>query len=154
VAAFDLGHIAKLNVDAQETREYCFEDIRGRPTILVLPATRENKALRNAAMKIPLKAVRRIQSTGQLDGRFIDEVAARDLKLYPKYVVRGWGQRPPKERNGTPLPETEEAYAAFLEVLPFDMFEDLRQFCQNANNWREAEDEELDEEELADQGNA
>ena len=71
-----------------------------------------------------------------------------DRRLYPKHILRGW--RGVVDSNGDVVEFNPERAAEFVEALPDWLFDELRAFCGDVQNFLEEDDgDEEDDEELA-----
>ena len=102
------------------------------PTLLVRSAT-DNKAYRNAMIKRTSKTLQRAAAKGKIDGEFIEDNRKTDRELYAKYVVVGW--RDLYDAEGNEVPYSQREALALMRALPGWMFDELRAFCGDAENF-------------------
>lgn len=149
--AADFSYLSEYEIDAGRVVEFIFHELRGAPSIMVAPATQENKGYTKALVARNQMRGRGRQGQSAIL-KTIDEDRAEDRILYPKHIVKGWGSRPPVDKQGNVPEFTEDNAAAFLGRLPAWIFDRLTLFCRNGNNFL-AEDEPSDEE-IDEAGNA
>lgn len=139
----DFSYLEKLDCGATEPIEYPIYGLEGNPVLLILPATQSNKAFFNATLKGSRKNLRSLQ-TKNISSKTISETRDVDRELYSKHIVKGW--RNICDTAGNQVVFSEENIRAFLSHLPDWMFDDLRHFAQNPENFVEGL---IDTEEIA-----
>lgn len=133
----DFSHLAKLQIAKDKPVKFELSDILGQPYLMVLTATEGNKAYFNAA----LKSQRKNKISKVIDLAFIEKGRNKDKALYPKYIIKGWGNV--KNSNGDEVPFSEAKVVEFIEALPNYLFDELRDFCQDPKNFSEENVEEI-----------
>lgn len=141
--AADFSHLEKMKVTKGSKALYAFDFIEGTPTLIVRPATEQNESYLNAVLRTGKKMLRRMRG-GKMSVAMLRESREQDLGLYPKHIVDGWTV-PPVDVKGNPVKYNAENCEAFLRAVPVDMFDDMRTYCGDPDNFRE-EDELTSEE--------
>lgn len=127
----DFSHLDALRVDGSKRASFTFNRLDGRPTLVVRHAGMDtNKPYMDALLKrsAPSRSVMGI----------VNDDRDADLELFPLYVVLDWPVAP-KNRAGNPVPFSEENCRAFLRAIREnapDMYDELRAFAKNLNNFR------------------
>lgn len=132
----EFNHLRKLDVKQGATSEYTFYRVQGRPTLRVRPAGEINKPYINAMFKKSKGIARRIRK-GEMNAELLAETRDIDLVLYPQFVVVGWDETTVLDQDDNPAPYNVENVGKFLRALPPDMFDDLREHCNDLDNFRE-----------------
>ncbi len=138
----DFKQFQKLDVTDDASAEYTFVyDGGALGTLRVRPASDANPDFFNAV----LKANKRKSRAASKPTRESIAMARReDIRLFSKYIVIGWSSV--QDAKGKNVPFSEDNCIEFLTAIPKDMFNDLRLFCLDINNFRECEL--MDQEEL------
>jgi hypothetical protein len=139
----DFSNLDKLNIKSSATALYVFYGIEGRPTLKVKPAHETNTAYMNAFLKKGKKVLRSLKGSMNVDT--LKEHRERDYSLYSKFIIVDWPVAP-VDSNGEEVPFSAENCKAFLKAIRFDMFNELREFCSDLDNF--VEDDDLDSEDL------
>ena len=105
------------------------------PTLLVRPATEVNKAFANEQMKMARKNVPAMRSGG-LTVALIEDTRDNDRVLFSKYVITGWEHV--VEDDGSELVFSSGSCLEFLQALPDWVFDEVRNFCGNSQNFVES----------------
>jgi hypothetical protein len=143
----NFSHLRNLTVATDSQSEFIFYGISGEPALDVAPATEANKPYLNGVLARSKKLARRLRGA-RMTVEVLQESREQDRELYPKHVVKGW--RNVFDADGNEVPFCPEACAEFLQAIPNDMFDELRTFCGNADNFRHPDEgDEEDAEELA-----
>lgn len=103
-----------------------------QPTLIGRPATEINRAYFNAQLKLSAGQSRRIRKKN-VDVEMLAMLRRRDRELYPKHVITDW--RGVVDSNGDPVAFSPEECADFLAVLPDYIFDEVRQFFSNNDNF-------------------
>jgi len=134
----NFSNLEKLKVKSSATALYTFHDIEGEPTLRVRPAHEVNNAYMNAVLKRGKKMLRTIRR-GKMSTAVLKENRETDYGLFPRYIVEDWTVAP-NDAQGNPVGFSRENCEAFLRAIPVDMFNDLRDFCGDIDNFREDDD--------------
>lgn len=140
----DFQHLSKLRVADDATAEFTFFRIVGEPTLTVRHAGDTNPDFLNAVLKKPKKLARQARRARQVTAQSIDQARLEDIQLFARVIVTGWSGV--KDSEGNEVEFSRENLIDFLTAIPPDMFNELRAFCLDIENFRE-EGEEMDEEE-------
>lgn len=128
----DFSHLQKLAITADNIAEFTFFEIEGQPKLQVRPTTQANKPYYNQLLARSSKAAKRVRAGG-ITGALIAENRNKDRELFPKMVVVGWSDV--LDSAGAQVPFSIEACTAFLEQLPDWLFDRLRTFCGDDENF-------------------
>jgi hypothetical protein len=139
---FDFSNVRAQEVPRDRTAIFTFYRLEGTPRLTVRPATEANPAYMRAILKGSRENLRRLKA-GDLSPEMLEENRAKDRKLFPKLVVVSWDGV--LDVNGAAVPFSADACAAFIEALPYDLFNELRDFCSTIDNFRPQVDEDDDE---------
>lgn len=141
---FDKYKALSIGIDAEA--EYVFYGIEGEPSVFGKPATEANKPYLNSVLKKGKRLLRRMRG-GKMSVEALRESREQDYELYPKHVVKRFGNQPLRD-DGSPA--TDEDLGAFLRAIPIDMFDEMRAFYSDPDTFREEED--LTEDDVDDLG--
>lgn len=123
--------LKNLEVKASKVADFTFYQIEGEPVLHLAPATEANKPYFNALLKVSRKNQSRIMK-GNFTAGVIAENRDNDRVLYPKYIVKGWSRM---EKVCGDLPCTPDNVRAFLDQLPDWLFDDVRNFATDSQNF-------------------
>lgn len=140
----DFSNLKSLSIDANTSREFKFYSIEGEPTLQVRSTTDANKQYLNALLK-GRKALRLMRGR-KINSSVLDANRDQDRELYPKFVITGWDEKTVVDSNSDPVSFSKENCELFLRALPNDIFDELRTYCSDPDNFREEDD--LDEEDI------
>lgn len=135
----NFSNLEKLKVKSSATALYTFHDIAGEPTLKVRPAHEVNNAYMNAVLKRGKKMLRTLRR-GKMSTAVLKENRETDYGLFPRYIVEEWPVAP-CDAEGNDVGFSRENCEAFLRAIPVDMFNDLRDFCGDIDNFRDDEDD-------------
>ena len=134
--SFDLRH---LDV-SEATAEFALPQVSPKAVLIVAAATADN-ADYDAASKVLV--AKRKRASSQVGGRVDAETVAQDRDddrwLYPRYVIKGW-KDVQNRQTGEEVSFTREACRELCEKLPGWLFDRLRLFCLNPENFVKALD--------------
>lgn len=146
MTSFDFSNVKKQEVPRDRTAIFTFYRLEGNPRLTVRPATEANPGYMRAMLKGSKEQVRRLKG-GDLSPEMLEENRAKDRKLFPIHIVVGWDAV--TDASGKAVQFGRDACAAFIEALPYDQFNELRDFCATMDNFRpEFEVDDLDRDEL------
>lgn len=111
-----------------------------QPVLLVLPATTDNRQYTNAKNQRPRP---KITKAAQYTEDFKEELRAIDRELYPLYVVTGWVEGTVLSGDGKIVLPSRAAVQSFIGKLNKHWFDQVRDFCSNANNFLKVDIEAL-----------
>ena len=126
-------HLKQYEVK-EKTAEFTFHNIAGNPTFIVRPANSNNKAYLNSTLRGSRKSFRNIQSQG-ISSKLLEENREKDREEYPKSVIIGWKEV--RDSKGNPVEFSKNNCQDYLNCLPDFLFDDLRNFCSNNENFIE-----------------
>lgn len=138
----DFSNLERMKVKPSATAIYTFHEIEGEPSLLVKPAHEINKPYMNAVLKKGKRIIRSLRR-GKMNTATLEENREQDYMLFPKYVVENW-PTPPSDVSGNPVPFSVENCEAFFRAIPIEMFTDLRDFCNDIDNYRDDDECDLD----------
>lgn len=141
----DFSNITALAVTKDHTTDFTMYTVVGEPILTLKPAGEANKPYFNALLKKTGKYARRLKAS-KINAAMLAENRDEDRALFPKYVIEGWSKRPPIDATGKPAPFSEENCIAFVEALPNDVFDEMRDHAAGMENFR---DDDFDTEAVA-----
>jgi len=136
MGSFD--HLKKMKVSAGVTREFPLPEIADKTMLTVRPAGEANPAYFNDTMRKSSRSDLKKAGTNKIDTAFLARSRNLDRTLYAEHVVVGWSDV--VDGDGVTVPFSKAACRELLEALPDDVLDQLRVFCQDASNFREADD--------------
>lgn len=101
------------------------------PTLIGKPCGQINKAYFNALMRTSAK--RALQATSRQNLAAAEEHRRVDRTLYPKFVITSWEDV--VDANGEAVMFTEENCIEFIRHLPNHVFDEVRAFFLDMNNF-------------------
>jgi hypothetical protein len=122
-------HLKRFDVSRDAVR-YDLDQLTGDMYLMVRPATDANKPLLNDALRRVNARPRRARA--KMDAERLDKTRDEDRQLYSQHVVVGWSV---KDGEGKAVPFSKEECLDFLTQLPNWVFDDLRAFCGDPNNF-------------------
>jgi hypothetical protein len=144
----NFSNLEKLKVKSSATALYTFHDIEGEPTLRVKPASEVNSPYMNQVLKKGKHMLRSLRR-GKMSTQTLQENREQDYRLFPRYIVEDWPVAP-VDANGEAVPFSVENCEAFLRAIPTHLFNDLRDFCGDIDNF--IDEDELDSEAREDLG--
>lgn len=132
----DYSHLSVMTVKVDRTSDYTFENIPGQPILRVRFAGEANKPYYNEVLR---RADHLAKRKLKISTDLIRDNRDRDRELYPKHIVVGW-PRAPLDKDGKQNPFSKEEVEAWLRAVPDDVFDELREHCRDANNFRDSMD--------------
>lgn len=138
-----MANFANLQFKSKDTGRFTFYGIelldhKGSlvtPIFVVRNAGESNKPYFNEMLRRAEHLARR---KAKVTVELIKDNRDRDRDLYPKHVIVGWENV--VDADGKPVPFSQDDCRAFLASVPDDMFDELREFCREAVNFRETTD--------------
>lgn len=134
MSTFDFSNVAGRAVRPDVTREFTLYRLEGAPVLIVKPVGETNPAYTRASLQGSRERLRRM-SSGDLTPETLSEIRERDRELFPKFVIVGW--RGVKDASDNEVPFSADACMAFIKALPFDIFNEVRDFCATLDNFRD-----------------
>ncbi len=139
----DFSFLQQYDVGADARAEYtCYQitGLDGGPIVLeVAPAGEPNKPYFTALTRYAMKNQRRMRGNPNI----IDDTRKLDRELYPQFVVKGWRNVP--DTAGNEVPFSAKRAAEFLALLPAQIFDDLREFCADLDNYSAVTPDDVDD---------
>lgn len=141
----DFSNLTALAVTKDDTADLTLYTVVGEPILTVRPAGEANKPYFNHLLKHTGKYARRLKAS-KISATMLAENRDEDRALFPKFVIVNWNKRPPIDAAGKSAPFNEENCVAFIKALPDDVFDEVRDFATNMENFR---DDDFDTEAVA-----
>ena len=129
-------HLAKLRPSGQAT--LTMYQIRGEPTLTLKPASEANKGYYTPLIKRNSRNSRRI-AAGKVNAKMLKQSRDEDRELFSKFVVTDWADV--MDSAGEAVEFSKENCYDFLKALPDWLFDEVRQFASEPENFIEDEDE-------------
>ena len=143
----DFSHLSNLEVKSESTAELTLHWIllpNGKSPVLIgRHAGTSNKPYVNALLKKGIRKGKKVKLTFET----MNENRTADRALYPKFVITGW--RDVTDSKMKDVKFTEDECASFLEQLPDHIFDEVRGFFADVDNFADV----LDMEDIAATGN-
>lgn len=139
----NFSYLNQLEVKPTSTVDYVLHEItvNGKtPVLEVAPATDANTQYFNELLKRGSRTQRQVKA-GKVNSGMIAENRDEDRTLYPKYVIKGW--RDMLDADGTEVKFTVNNATDFLAQLPDWLFDNVRSFCGEPQNFTETLDVEV-----------
>ena len=136
------------HVTESNTEIYIFSDLPGAPWLKVHPGGELNKPYYQEMVEKSTQGrkARRQLLQGKVDSKALERNRNIDRKLYPRYIAAGeWGGWLDDE-TGAEVPYSVAAVTELFEQLPSYLFDGLRAYCNEPENF--LEDEMPDEEDV------
>ena len=134
----DFSHLKKLEITGNRTARFTIYQLEDRPTLILASATEDNKPFFNSLLKRSRRTSQQIRAGG-VNPAVVKENREEDKGLYPLHVVKGWESV--NDTKGKAVPFTTDNVKAFLEALPDWIFDEVRVFAGNPNNFVDEENE-------------
>lgn len=125
----------ELHEDGAKALTYTFEELAGRPNLLSKPATDANTRFKAARLKRIGKRTAGGRKRIRMDVNTLDSAREEDMELMAKFCVSGWGDRPPEDTDGNPVPFSAQNCLDFFKAIPTWMFDDYRTWAQEPLNF-------------------
>lgn len=137
------GHLKKLNPAADVVRPYTVYQIETEPTLFMKQATDSNKPYWNQLLRRNTAITRRLRGQ-QLNATILEQTRDSDRENMAKNCMTGWEKV--IDDDGNEVKFTKEDCLDFFKELPNHIFDDIRNFASDAQNFI---DEEIPDEEAA-----
>jgi hypothetical protein len=128
----NFSQLKELEVSSDETVDYCIYQIEGEPMLSLLPASESNKSYFSALLRKSRSKVRAIKSA-KLSPGMIKDNRDEDRELYSQHIIKGWDGV--VDSDGKTVPFTTDNVEDFLNALPDWIFEDIRNFASDIQNF-------------------
>lgn len=143
----DFSNIKQAAVAADTTREYTFDSIVGEPSVMLKPAHDENPEFLDERLRLATERAtkmaeepKRKSGTGgvitpELIKKNMEEDRDYDRRILSSVCITGWGESPPVDAKGKPVPFSKENALSFLEALPNYILDPFRSYASNVFNF-------------------
>lgn len=128
----DFSHLNKLAVPSDKTVEFPLYQLDTDTSLILAPATEANKAYFNALIRKSSKNAARMRAN-KIDPQFLAENREQDRILFSAYVIKGW--KGVVDSAGEVVPFSEENALGFLQALPNHIFDEVRNFAADPQNF-------------------
>ncbi len=128
----DFSYLASLEIP-NEAKPYSM-DIQGEDAILhLLPAAESNKPYWNAVLRYNNDKLKGGKKSNKVDAASVAKNRKIDQQLIAGHCLVGWEGI--KETNGTDVPFTKENGLEFLSSLPGHMFDPIKNWAADKENY-------------------
>ncbi len=128
----DFSHLASLEIP-NEAKPYSM-DIRGEDAILhLLPAAEANKPYWNAVLRYSDSKLKGGKKKTSIDAATLEKNRKIDKQLIANYCLVGWEGI--KDTSGDDVPFTKENGLEFLMALPGRLFDPIKTWAADADNY-------------------
>lgn len=139
----DFSYLDAMAVDQDDLAELTLFSIllpNGKhPTLIGRHGGESNAPYANAVLKKSMKRQKMLKAGIMTVGTLKDN-RDEDRALYPQHVLTGW--RDVCDAKGVDAAYSKDAMAGFIAHLPDDIFDEVREFFGNAQNFRQTVDTE------------
>lgn len=135
----DFSHLKQYDVTSDNTVDYPITEIEGSPTLVLRPANESNRAYMNGILRSTGKRGAR-KSKIKVDSRMLEELRDYDRELYPEHVIVDW--KNVLDVGGEIVKFTPQSAKDFIAVLPNWIFDSIRMFAANPENFVDVIDSE------------
>ena len=143
---FDLSNLDGTQVDGASTAVFTFYDLPGEPWLRVRAGGELNRPYFAALLASQTKNRKRLMK-GTINAEMLERNRQIDRKLYPQHMdagdMGGWRNR--VDGVEMPLEYSPAAWAAVVQALPNDLFDEVRSFCNEPSNFRSENEPDQDE---------
>lgn len=144
----NFDHLKQYDIAGDTRAEYTLYQLDDQPTLVVAPATTENREYSQAALRRNRKALRPVTRGGDITMDMVDANMEIERDLYGQHIVKGWRDMRTPGKDKKEIPFTRENAVEFIHALPAWIFQELRAFCSDPRSFLD-DGEGVDEEELA-----
>ena len=134
-----------LEINNKTTARYIIYAVKGEPYVDVMPALETTRDYYNAVLRRTKKNMRRRMSA--ITATQLGEQRDEDRELFAAHIIKGWNF---KDRAGNAIPFSQKNVHAMLKALPDWLFDEMRTWCGDANNFLKQTD--MTEEEVVETG--
>lgn len=139
----NFSFLKDFDVKAEQSQRFDMGDIQmgGKtPYLMLKPATEANKPFARAQL---LRSNKRMRSTGGrgVSLETIEGSRDDDRDLYPRFVITGWGNV--FDQSGNEVAFSVKECEEFLTALPNWVFDGVRAYATNAQNFASLNDEDV-----------
>lgn len=129
-------HLHKYEI-REKVVEFKLVNIEGEPVLKLAPATEANREYFRELLRLNKVNIRRANRV--IDDSIMRDNLAKDRILYAQYIVVGWVGV--KDGDGNLVTFSKENVAAFLQALPDWVFNQIRSFASEPENFVEGDEE-------------
>jgi hypothetical protein len=104
-----------------------------KPVLLLRSPSEGNKDYTNGILRLTGQADGGRKKKLKVDAKFMDEMREQDRELYPECVITGW--KGVVDEDGVDVPFSTKACADFLSELPDWIFDGIRSYAQEPENF-------------------
>ena len=122
--------------EPKATVPYVLEHLEGEPTLMVAPAFGANKDYFNALLRRRRKGPAKLtpkKLSQKLEEQTIEDIRNDDKVLYPRHIIKDWDNV--TDNDGNEVPFSVEEAEEFLQALPDWIFDEIRVFCVQPQNF-------------------
>ena len=130
----DFSHLKQYNVSTETFVEFPLDMLDGRAVLHLAPASESNKGYFNALLRKAPKAAR-AGKLAKVDVNVVKNNRDDDRALYAKHIIKGWSGL--FDSQGEEVLFSEEEVISLLEHLPDWIFDEIRAFASNVQNFIE-----------------
>lgn len=127
----DFSHLKKYNAASDKVVEYPLYELSGDEVLHLSSASENNKGYFNAVLRKTGKAQRAIK--GGISANLVKQNREEDKELYAKHILKGWSGILDSEGNEVAF--SHENAEAFLKALPNHIFDGIRAFAADVQNF-------------------
>lgn len=135
----DFSNLTALSPDADKTKTYVFDELKGKPSVISRPATKVNGRYNDARLKRLNKRLNGGRKKLVINAETIEQSRVEDAELMAKYCAVSWGTAP-IDANGEAVQFTAKNCYDFFLAIPEEMFTDYRTWVQDNANFTGDED--------------
>jgi hypothetical protein len=129
----DFSYLKKLAVSAESMVEYPLTELAGSPVLQLRPANDSNSAYMNDLLRLTGQSNGGRKKKVHVDAKLLGAMREHDKVLYPKHVIVGW--KGMLDTAGEEVPFSQEDAAAFITMLPNWIFDGVREWAANPENF-------------------
>lgn len=138
----NFGKYSAQREDGAAVRTFTFYDLDGTPKLDCRPATKANPKYNSARFKAFNKRTRGGRKTLKVTPQSQEQARREDAALLSKYCVVGWPKSPPiDDDTEQPVEFSVENCRQFLLAIPDEMFDDMRAWITDGQNFVGEEDD-------------
>ena len=131
------SNLSGAHITKDTTARFTFDSLPGSPWVQVKMGGELNKPYFSEVWNANAKNRKKL-ARGKLDPEMLRRNRELDRKLFPKYIDGGeWGGW--EDTDGLNVPYTPDGFRELIEQLPDDLFDELRAFCGEPENFRSVE---------------
>jgi hypothetical protein len=128
----DFSQLSKLEVVGDKTVDYILDQLESQPTLKMLPANQANKPYHSALLRKSGRRIKALQKR-KINEKILKENREEDKELYVKHIIKGWSGI--VDAQGKNVPFNEESVTEFLDGIPVWLFEEIREFASDIDNF-------------------